>query len=37
MITAIYVDDFNQKHYIVLQDTTELNYIKERFSVVQIL
>lgn len=37
MITAIYVDDFQHKHYIVLHSTSELNFLKERFEEVYIL
>lgn len=37
MITAIYVDDFKRKHYVVLHNTFELNFLKERFEEVYIL
>lgn len=37
MITAIYIDDFQQKHYIVLQNASEFYFLKERFEEVYLL
>ena len=37
MITAIYIDDFQRKHYVVLGNISELNFLKKRFEEVYIL
>lgn len=37
MIPVIYVDDFQNRHYIILSDTYELDFLKERFEEVYIL
>lgn len=36
-MAVIYIDDFNRKHYIVVKNISELNFLKERFSHVIIL
>ena len=36
MFNVVYIDDFKQKHLIVVNSIQELNFIKERFENVKI-
>lgn len=36
MFNVVYVDDFKQKHLVVVNSIQELNFIKERFEKVKI-
>ena len=35
MFTVMYIDDFNKKHITVAQNMVELNFLKNRFEVVE--
>ena len=37
MIPVFYIDDFQNKHYIILSSTYELNFLRERFEEVYVL
>ena len=36
MFNVVYIDDFKQKHLVVVNNIQELNFIKERFENVKI-
>ena len=36
MFNVIYIDNFKQKHLVVVNSVQELNFIKERFENVKI-
>lgn len=37
MISVFYFDDFNCKHFITLDNTRDLDFLKERFERVYVL